>query len=77
MSLKKLRIKKGLSQAQLAKVTTIPLSTIIKYEDNYANINRAKLENLLKICIALGCRVEDIITEDSLKEILSKYNKER
>lgn len=77
MSLKKMRNKKGLSQSQLAKATNIPLSTIIKYEDNYANINRAKLENLLKISIVLGCRIEDIITEDSLKEMISKYNKER
>lgn len=77
MSLKKLRNKKGLSQSQLAKATNIPLSTIIKYEDNFANINHAKLENLLKICIVLECRIEDIVTEESLKEIISEYNKER
>lgn len=77
MSLKKVRIKKGLSQSQLAKATNIPLSTIIKYEDNYANINRAKLENLLKICLVLECRLIEIITEEGLKELIRKYNKGR
>ncbi len=71
--LQEIRLKKGLSQNQLARSCNIPLSTITKYEGGFANINNAKLETLLKLCLVLECRIEDIIDNDDLKTLLEKY----
>lgn len=74
--LKELRFKKGLSQGQLAKACGIPKSTLIKYENGYASINSARLDTLLKLCIVLECKLEEIITNSNLVKLLNEYNKD-
>lgn len=74
--LKEEREKKGLSQSQLANKCDIPLSTIQKFEGGFANINHAKLETLLKLCICLECNLNDIISDDYLRVLLDTYKEE-
>lgn len=73
--MKEARLKKGLSQSQLAKKCNVPLSTIQKFEGGFVNINNAKLETLLKICLTLDCKLEDILTDPNLKELLHNYKR--
>lgn len=72
--LQTMRLKKGLSQSQLAAETGIPKNTIISYEHGVSNINTAKLETLLKFCIVLDCKLNDILTDTSLMNLVTSYD---
>lgn len=71
--LQEVRKKRGLSQSQLSKKSGVPLQTLQKYETGFANINHAKLETLLKLCIALDCCITDILSERSLRKLYTRY----
>ena len=60
-NLKILRIISGLSQAQLAALTDIPVRTIQQYEQRRKNINKAQAETLLKLSKVLNCSVEELM----------------
>lgn len=66
--LQKARLKKGLSQKQLAAVTGIGFQTIQCYEQGTRAIEGAKLNALCKICLALDCKIEDILEDNTLVE---------
>lgn len=55
--LKQLLAERGISQAELAKITDIRPSTICELYNRNATF--VKLENLYKICKALNCSVSD------------------
>ncbi len=58
--LKQFRLKSGLSQSELARMTDIPVRTIQQYEQRQKNINKASAEYLIRLSKALYCRVEDL-----------------
>lgn len=60
--LKAIRRERGLSQRELAKRTGINYVTISKYETGRVAPGLANVE---KIARALGCLVNDLISEDS------------
>ena len=72
--LQTMRLKQGLSQSQLAIKTGIPKNTIISYEHGVSNINTAKLETLLKFCIVLECKLNDLLTDTSLMNLVTLYD---
>ena len=55
--LKKMRIKNGLSQSELAGASGVPLRTIQQYEQRQKDINRARAEYLIMLSSALNCDV--------------------
>lgn len=57
--IKEIREAKGISQYRLAQLTGINRSTIKRYEEN--TIKKISLDNLIKICNALGIDVKEII----------------
>jgi transcriptional regulator with XRE-family HTH domain len=57
--IKEIRENKGMSQYRLAQITGINRSTIKRYEEN--SIKKISLDNLIKICNALGVDVKEII----------------
>lgn len=57
--IKGIREEKGISQYRLAQLTGINRSTIKRYEEN--SIKKISLDNLIKICDALGVDVKEII----------------
>lgn len=57
--IKEIREEKGISQYRLAQLTGINRSTIKRYEEN--SIKKISLDNLIKICNALGVDVKEII----------------
>lgn len=62
-ALKYLRIKKGLSQEQLGKITNIGRSTISDYEREKTDINYSNLEK-----IANNCGYKIMFVSDDNKE---------
>ena len=64
----------GASQAELADLSGVSKRMIQEYEHEARDINGAKLLTLLKLCNAMGCRLEDILDDPETLEELEKYN---
>lgn len=62
MTLKELRIKKGLTQAELAEQTGLSIRLIQKYEQNAQDLNRVYAITIYKLARALDCKYEDFLT---------------
>lgn len=60
-NLKERRLQAGLSQSQLADLSSVPLRTIQQYEQRQKNINSAKLESVVALSKALSCRPLDLM----------------
>ena len=73
--LKALREDRGLSQSQLAKKADINSRVLQTYEQDDRDIAGAKLKTLLKVCVALECRLEDIVTDDETLALIASYNR--
>lgn len=56
--IRKYRIKKGLTQGELAKKTGIFRDNISRYENHYANM---RSETMFKICDILDIPIEEFI----------------
>lgn len=69
--LKLAREAAGLSQAQLAEKTGIKKELLQFYEQRVRKLT--KLDAMLKICIALNCKMEEIIEDPETLELLEKY----
>ena len=61
-NLKLLRIKSGKSQSKLADETGLSIRTLQMYEQGHREIANARIDVLLKICIALNCGLEELIS---------------
>jgi transcriptional regulator with XRE-family HTH domain len=68
--LRRLRVKKELSQSELADLSGVPLKTLQKYEQGTTPLDGAKLNTICNLCIALNCKIEDIIEDE---ELIEKY----
>ena len=75
LNIKKVRIEKGLTQAQLAEKSGVKLPTLKHYEQGSKNLDNAKIETLIAICDALECELYEIIQNDELQEKVKKYCK--
>lgn len=62
MTIKELRIKKGLTQSELAEQIGISVRLIQKYEQNAQNLNQVYAITIYKLAKALGCSYEDLLT---------------
>lgn len=60
-NLKRMRLRAGFSQRELADLSDVPVRTIQQYEQRQKNINKAQVEYLLMLAQALCCRVEDLV----------------
>lgn len=69
-NLKLLRVQAGLSQQQLADAAGIKKRVLQTYEQKERNINHGQLDTLCAICIALNCRLRDILEDEDLVEKL-------
>lgn len=65
--LHKQRIKKGLTVKQLAERAGVNKRTLEGYDAGYKIVDKACIETIIKLAIALECKIEDIIeSEDTL-----------
>ena len=60
-NLKRLRHLAGLSQRELAEKSGISLRTIQQYEQRQKNINKAQVDTLIPLSMALYCEVRDLL----------------
>ena len=72
-NLKRLRLKSGLTQSQLAQITGLNLRTLQYYEQGINKIDQARLTTLLKIAIALTCKIKDLLEEQESITLCKKY----
>lgn len=68
--LQRLRVKKGLSQSELAALSNVPIRRIQHYEQRVRPIDGARLETLCALCIALDCKIEDILESKETIKLL-------
>lgn len=60
-NLKLLRRQAGLSQKQLAELSSIPVRMLQQYEQRQKNINKAQAEYLVRLSRVLCCKVERLL----------------
>ena len=64
-NLRRIRLKKELTQLELATLTNIKLSTLQKLDKGSNNINKASVDTVLALAKVLDCSIEDLLeTED-------------
>lgn len=66
--LKKRRVGKGFSQQDLANASGVSKRMIQAYEHGTRDINKAILETICGLCLALDCKIEDILDNEELIE---------
>lgn len=74
--LRSIREERGLSQSQLAACTGLSVRMIQDYEQGKRDFNGAKLKTILKLCVALGCRMEDVLNDQETLKLLQTYGGE-
>ena len=67
--LKEIRKNKGISQKELSEATKIKKRTIQSYEQQEKNIDNAKIETLIKLSVALDCRISELFNDEELKKL--------
>lgn len=72
MKLKELRRARGFSQIQLAEKTGLNVRTIQHYEQGSKNFDHARIDTILRVCIALDCKLEDILENQEYVELIKK-----
>lgn len=77
MTLYEMRKKKGYSRGKLSDITGIAAQTIQHYEIGYRNVNGAKLDTLCSLALALDCKIEDILTDESLKSKFRRTQRQK
>lgn len=70
--LKQLRQATGLSQSQFAEKAEMSVRTLQHYEQGSKDFNNARIDTIMKACIVLNCRLEDIIDNQDYIELLKK-----
>lgn len=70
--LKEMRQAKGLSQSQLAEKTGLNIRTIQHYEQGSKNFDHARIDTIMKVCIALGCKLEDVVENPEYVDLIKK-----
>ena len=72
-TLQNLRLGTGMSQSQLAKASGVQLRTIQAYEIDARDINKADMEIIFKLCNALKCSLDELLTDKDLLKIINTY----
>jgi transcriptional regulator with XRE-family HTH domain len=67
------RLAAGMSQSQLASAAGLNVRTLQCYEQGVKDLNGAKLATLLKLCLALDCKLGDILTDEVTVKLLEQY----
>ena len=71
-------LDKELTKPQVAKMSGVPFWSIDGYYQDKRQINTAPLETLIKLSLALDCKIEDIIDDADrvakIKKLLKPIN---
>lgn len=69
-NLQRMRVKRGLSQNELAELSGVPLRRIQCYEQGNVSIDKASIDTLCDLAIALKCGIDDIL---ECKALIRKF----
>ena len=72
---KAMRIKKGMTQAQLADAADIKVRVLQHYEQGSKAFDSARLDVILRVCIALNCKVSDLLDNKENINLYKQYEK--
>lgn len=70
--LKETRQARGFSQSQLAEKTGINIRTLQHYEQGSKIFDNARIDTIVKCCIALDCKLEDILENQEYIALIKK-----
>lgn len=70
--LKEKRQAVGLSQSQLAEKSGVNIRLLQHYEQGSKNFDHARIDTIFKICIALNCKLEEVIENPEYIELIKK-----
>lgn len=73
--LKEMRRKAGFSQSQLADVTGINVGTLRHYEQGSKNFDNARIDTILKVCLTLDCKFENVVENEEYINLFKTYIK--
>lgn len=71
--LKITRQTKGLSQSQLAEKANMNVRTLQHYEQGSKVFDHARIDTILRVCLALDCKLEDIIENQEYIDLIKQY----
>lgn len=71
--LKEMRQARGLSQSQLAEKAKMNVRTLQHYEQGSKNFDHARIDTILNVCLALDCKMGDIIENQDYIELIKRY----
>ena len=71
--LKAMRVKAGLTQREVVERTGINAQTYSQYEQGAKSFDSAKLVTILNVCVALSCKLEDVIEDKELLKVIAQY----
>lgn len=71
--LKAMRVKSGLTQREVVERTGINPQTYSQYEQGVKSFDSAKLGTILNVCVALSCKLEDVIEDKELLKLIAQY----
>ncbi|MBR1584756.1 MAG: helix-turn-helix transcriptional regulator [Clostridia bacterium] len=71
--LKEIRKKRGMTQAELAQKSGLNPRTLQDYEQGSKDLNNARLETILRLCVALNCKMIDIVNSPDMIELVHQY----
>lgn len=73
--LKEKRMETKLSQSQLAEKSGVKLRVLQHYEQQTKNFDHARIGTILKICLALECKISDVIEDPIYLSLYDEYEK--
>lgn len=67
--LKKVRLIKGYTQEALSELSGVNIKSIASYEQNPDRLLAASVSTTYRLCIALGCEIEDILNKEEINNL--------
>ena len=63
----------GLSQSQLAEKANMNVRTLQHYEQGSKVFDHARIDTILRVCLALKCKFKDVIENQEYRDLIKRY----
>lgn len=71
--LKTKRMETSMSQSQLAEKAHMNVRTLQHYEQGSKNFDHARIDTILRVSLALNCKMEDVIENQEYIDLIKRY----
>jgi transcriptional regulator with XRE-family HTH domain len=72
--LRNLRVAAGLTQRELSERSGVNLRMVQHFEQGQKPIDKAHIGTPLRLAVALGCSISDIVETEGLVDMASEYD---